>query len=81
MQVRHAITQEQVVHMTGTEDAFDRLRNNLDVLRVVGKLTGGKIGEVSDVATTKDDGHVTFRDAVPFKDGLACSAAVERTDR
>jgi hypothetical protein len=77
MQVRHDIAQQQVVHMTGAEDALDRYTNSLDVLRVVGKLIGGKSGEVSDVSTTKDNGHMTFRNGVPFKYGLADSAAVE----
>jgi len=44
-------------------------RNSLDVLRVVSKLIGGKSGEVSDVSIPKDNGHVTFRDGAPFKDG------------
>jgi hypothetical protein len=79
MEVRHDIAQEQVVHMAGAKNALDDQPHSLDVLRVIGKLAGGKIGECGDVSTTKDHRRVTVRDGVPLKDGLAGSAAVERT--
>ena len=79
MEVRHDIAQQQIVHMTGAEDALDRQPHILDVQRVVGKLVGGKISEGGDVPTPKDHGCVTVRDRVPFKNRLAGSAAMERT--
>jgi hypothetical protein len=79
MEVRHDVAKQQVVHVTRPEDTLDHHPNVLDVLGVVGKLAGGKIGEVGDVSATKDDGHVAVRDGVPFKDRLADAAAVERS--
>jgi hypothetical protein len=79
VQVRRDIAQEQVVHVTRHEGPFDGSPDILDVPPVVRELVDRKMGEVGDVSTPKNNGHVPFGDGVPFEDRLADPAAVERT--
>jgi hypothetical protein len=79
MEMRRDIAKKHVIQMVWAEDADDQARDTLNVVPVVGDLAGRKIGEVGHMTSAKNHDRMAFRDGIPFKDGVARSAAVEGT--
>lgn len=77
VEVRHDIPEQQIVHMTGLEDAFDGPSDILNVRPVIGELVRRKISEGRDMAAPKHHCHMALGYGVPFEKGLADSAAMK----
>ena len=77
VEVRHDIPEQQIVHMTGLENAFDGPSDILNVRPVIGELVRRKISEGRDMAAPKHHGHMALSDGVPFEKSLADSAAMK----
>ena len=77
VEVRHDIPEQQIVHMTGLEHAFDGPSDILNVRPVIGELVRRKIGEGRDMAAPKHHCHMALSYGVPFEKSLADPAAME----
>jgi hypothetical protein len=77
MEMRHDIAEQQIVDMTGLENAFDGPSDVLNVRPVISELVWRKISEGRDMSAPKHDCHMAGSYCVPFKKSLADSAAVE----
>ena len=77
VEVRHDIAEQQIVEMTGFENAFDGPSDILNVRPVMGQFVWRKIGEGRDMSAPKHYCHMAGSYGVPFKKSFADSAAVE----
>src|SRR5262249_27145030 len=79
VEVRDDVAEQLIVDVTRFENAFDGAADILNVQPVVGQFGWGEIRERRNVSGPEDDSGVTGGNGMAFEQGLADSAAVERS--